>query len=150
MSVVGFAQHKRSEAIRRSGSGAPLGATVNSQGWRLGETKPLDLCINTPQAPTGRPIIRDVIGAAPCNQMPIAYVHPWHCFSNESRFVMPELLITCPNTNKPIETGIAMQKGPIADDAFQDNSLQCPHCGDVHSWSSKDVYFAGDPPKPLK
>ena len=63
---------------------------------------------------------------------------------------MPELLITCPNTNRSVETGIAMPKGPIADDTFQGNQVQCPHCGDTHAWSSTDVYFPGDPPKPLK
>jgi len=63
---------------------------------------------------------------------------------------MPELLITCPKTNKPVETGIAMSKGPLADDAFQNNTLTCPHCGEEHVWSSKDTYFAGDQPKPAK
>ena len=61
---------------------------------------------------------------------------------------MPELVFTCPKTNKPVETGIAMAKGPIADDSFSNCSSTCPHCGEAHTWSAKDLYFAGDPPKP--
>ncbi|MFL5328789.1 MAG: hypothetical protein ACJ8C4_07720 [Gemmataceae bacterium] len=63
---------------------------------------------------------------------------------------MPELLITCPKTNKPVGTGIEMTKGPIAESAFQNNAITCPHCGGQHVWSGQDGYFAGDPPKPLK
>lgn len=62
--------------------------------------------------------------------------------------LMPELLITCPNTSKPFETGISIAEGQLTDNNALNCTVSCPHCGGHHPWSTKDAYFAGDPPKP--
>lgn len=54
---------------------------------------------------------------------------------------MPEVLIDCPSTGKPIETGIALSKRHFESADMRDNSIQCPHCRQTHTWDKEDAYL---------
>ena len=54
---------------------------------------------------------------------------------------MPEVLIKCPSTGKPIPTGIAMSKQLFESAMMQGNSVQCPHCQQMHTWDKGDAYL---------
>jgi hypothetical protein len=60
---------------------------------------------------------------------------------------MPEILINCPSTGKPIETGIAMSKEHFESSVMQGNSVLCPHCRQTHSWNKEDAYLEKEKPK---
>ncbi len=60
---------------------------------------------------------------------------------------MPEILVNCPSTGKPIETGIAMSKPLFESAVLQGNSIQCPHCQQIHQWDKKDAYLQGEKAK---
>jgi endogenous inhibitor of DNA gyrase (YacG/DUF329 family) len=57
---------------------------------------------------------------------------------------MPMLTIKCPNTGKPVITGISMDKQSFATATLTDNSVSCPHCGQAHVWTKKDVLPLAD------
>lgn len=57
---------------------------------------------------------------------------------------MPELLITCPKTGKPVATGFNMDEDALASNSFINNSVECPECGMIHEWNKEDAYFAKD------
>jgi len=54
---------------------------------------------------------------------------------------MGMLTITCPKTKKAIATGISMDKRSFEDptNKLSGNSVQCPHCGQMHVWEKKDA-----------
>lgn len=68
---------------------------------------------------------------------------------------MPELMITCPNTEEPVGTGIrADAKALDQTDAYSEemssyidkyNMLTpCPACGETHVWHADDAFFDRD------
>lgn len=59
---------------------------------------------------------------------------------------MPMLMIRCPNTGKPLPTGIAMPKRALASASLIDKFLTCPHCGKVHIWDKEDAFFEEEEP----
>lgn len=52
---------------------------------------------------------------------------------------MPELMIKCSETGKPVSTGITVNGGLPETTLYQGNSLQCPYCGEVHEWTIGEV-----------
>jgi endogenous inhibitor of DNA gyrase (YacG/DUF329 family) len=58
---------------------------------------------------------------------------------------MGMIVIVCPNTGKPVNTGIAMPRAAFESSAFENNSVgPCPHCGQTHVWSKKDALVSDD------
>jgi hypothetical protein len=57
---------------------------------------------------------------------------------------MPMLLIKCPVTGKMISTGFSMDKGSFENptNIMSNNSVRCPHCGQMHTWDKKDATLA--------
>lgn len=62
---------------------------------------------------------------------------------------MASVMITCPTTQKPVNTGIGATKEAFDDPktVMQKNGASCPHCGQMHVWSREDAYLEGDKPK---
>lgn len=54
---------------------------------------------------------------------------------------MLNLMIACPSTHKYISTGTLMSRKEweAATPADLKGSVQCPSCGDVHTWNKGDV-----------
>jgi hypothetical protein len=57
---------------------------------------------------------------------------------------MPDILVNCPSTGKPIDTGIALSKELFETATLQGNTVQCPHCRQVHTWDKKDAYLKAE------
>ena len=53
------------------------------------------------------------------------------------------VMITCPVTRKPLSTGLAMDAASFASSALVNNSVSCPRCGGIHTWSKQNAYIAG-------
>jgi endogenous inhibitor of DNA gyrase (YacG/DUF329 family) len=53
---------------------------------------------------------------------------------------MTMLMIKCPKTQKPLPTGIGMDKKSFETASLSTNTIApCPHCGGAHTWDKKDV-----------
>jgi endogenous inhibitor of DNA gyrase (YacG/DUF329 family) len=54
-----------------------------------------------------------------------------------------KIMIRCPKTSKAVFTGMAMDEKSFADptNKFVNNSIQCPHCGQMHTWSKEDAFL---------
>ena len=57
------------------------------------------------------------------------------------------VMIKCPNSGKPVMTGLSMSKGSFQKALIGTHEVRCPHCGQVHMWSKKDAHLAGEPPQ---
>ena len=53
------------------------------------------------------------------------------------------LFIKCPATGKPVPTYIAVSNGTDLS-GFKNNSVNCIHCGKIHTWNGKDAFFQID------
>jgi hypothetical protein len=53
------------------------------------------------------------------------------------------LLILCPKTSKPIDTGFRFAEPEWEYAVFEKERIHCPHCGETHVWSKPDAYLAG-------
>jgi hypothetical protein len=60
---------------------------------------------------------------------------------------MPEVLINCPSTGKPIDTGIALSKQLFESTTMRENTVHCPHCQQMHTWNKEDAYLEEEKPK---
>jgi endogenous inhibitor of DNA gyrase (YacG/DUF329 family) len=47
--------------------------------------------------------------------------------------------ITCPTTNKPVRTGMTMERESFYRSVLTGNSVKCPHCGRTHIWSKDEA-----------
>lgn len=49
---------------------------------------------------------------------------------------MPAVMIRCPTSGKPIDTGIALSRNAFDDPecVMEDNVTSCPHCQQLHTW----------------
>ena len=54
---------------------------------------------------------------------------------------MAQIMIKCPATQQSISTGMAMDPGTFAVVTLSRNSVQCPRCGQTHTWDKKDAYL---------
>ena len=64
---------------------------------------------------------------------------------------MPQLMFTCSRKQRPVPTNLTMTAEAFAatDLDGESNSVgPCPYCGETHTWTKADAYFAGDTPKP--
>lgn len=55
---------------------------------------------------------------------------------------MHRILITCPTTRKLIYTGFAMDADIFTASPVELNPIECPACGQTHSWTKRDARFA--------
>lgn len=57
---------------------------------------------------------------------------------------MARVMITCPETGKPIYTGWSFDEVAFETSQLADNSVPCPECGQVHTWSKQDAYLESE------
>ena len=57
---------------------------------------------------------------------------------------MGPLLAYCPNTSKPIETGIENDPAGLKKSWDVMLRLDCPHCGKVHEIRVRDAFVQGE------
>lgn len=60
---------------------------------------------------------------------------------------MGMVMIKCPNTSKPIPTGIGMDKASFEASNMSGNSVKCPKCGNIHIWDKRDAWVWEGPPQ---
>jgi hypothetical protein len=56
---------------------------------------------------------------------------------------MPRIFVTCPETEMPVYTGVAMDESLFKSSDLRDKRVMCPHCGKVHVWKKEDAYLVG-------
>ena len=56
--------------------------------------------------------------------------------------VIKRILVRCPATAKLAATGKTVEEALWAETKLKRPRLTCPHCGEVHSWTKKDVVLA--------
>jgi hypothetical protein len=56
--------------------------------------------------------------------------------------VIKRILVRCPSTAKLAPTGKTVEEALWAETKLNRPRLTCPHCGEVHSWTKKDVVLA--------
>ncbi len=54
---------------------------------------------------------------------------------------MPEVLIRCPSTHKPLATGIALDVEMFSLVILENRSVFCHFCRQEHGWSKKDAFL---------
>jgi hypothetical protein len=54
---------------------------------------------------------------------------------------MPDVVIRCPSTGKPVEIGMKMTKEQLQQASLPPGATKCPHCGQSHQWTQKDLYI---------
>jgi hypothetical protein len=55
---------------------------------------------------------------------------------------MPKVMIKCPETSWPVDTGITMDKESFESSTSKDKTLvNCPACGKNHLWSKEDAFL---------
>jgi hypothetical protein len=57
---------------------------------------------------------------------------------------MGQIAIRCPNKGEMITTGMTMDRGSFESSTISDNSVQCPACGETHTWSKEDATLTDD------
>jgi hypothetical protein len=53
------------------------------------------------------------------------------------------VMIRCPTTAKNVPTGIAMDEQSFKTASMSGNSLQCPACGEMHTWAQGKALLQG-------
>jgi endogenous inhibitor of DNA gyrase (YacG/DUF329 family) len=54
---------------------------------------------------------------------------------------MARLMIRCPQTGKPVFTGMDMPPAAFDRATLESNTVRCPHCGEPHTWQKADAYL---------
>ncbi len=57
---------------------------------------------------------------------------------------MPRILITCPETKKPVYTGLNFDWFTFDAMEIEPTSMDCPECGQRHRWQKADAYPEAD------
>jgi len=57
---------------------------------------------------------------------------------------MARVMITCPDTGRPIYTGMSFDKITFVNSQLTDKSVLCPACGQVHIWDKQDAYLESE------
>ncbi|MBI5838059.1 MAG: hypothetical protein HZB25_12550 [Candidatus Eisenbacteria bacterium] len=52
-----------------------------------------------------------------------------------------QMMIRCPKTGKPFETGLVMDLASYLTSHMENNTSMCPHCGESHAWSKDNIFF---------
>lgn len=56
--------------------------------------------------------------------------------------MVKRILIRCPSTKKLQVTGITIEEETLDTYRFKENTVECPHCSQVHTWTKKDAVLA--------
>ena len=62
----------------------------------------------------------------------------------DRRTHVPQLLIDCPETGRPVYTGLNLDWFAFESTDLAETTLQCPECGGRHVWSKADAYLRAD------
>lgn len=54
---------------------------------------------------------------------------------------MPTIMIKCPETGKPLKTGVETTKLIFEAHTYRGHAVSCPHCRKVHAWDKKKAYL---------
>jgi len=55
---------------------------------------------------------------------------------------MAVVMINCPDTGKPLSTGLSMDRQGFRTSQLSSNTVgPCSHCGKSHTWNKKDAYL---------
>ncbi len=54
---------------------------------------------------------------------------------------MPRVMIHCPDTGKPVYTGMNFDWFQFETTTLGTRKLECPACGKTHQWTRADVYL---------
>jgi hypothetical protein len=57
---------------------------------------------------------------------------------------MPRVLITCPETQRPVYTGLNMDWNAFDTVELPEQTLVCPQCGRRHDWRKDDAVLVAD------
>lgn len=57
---------------------------------------------------------------------------------------MARVMITCPETGKPIYTGMNFDWGPFESVQINEKAVPCHLCGETHVWRRKDAFLDED------
>ena len=57
---------------------------------------------------------------------------------------MSQVLITCPETGRPVYTGLNFEWPTFESTDLPKQTLKCPLCGKVHEWAKTDAYLRAD------
>jgi endogenous inhibitor of DNA gyrase (YacG/DUF329 family) len=59
---------------------------------------------------------------------------------------MGRIMINCPNTGKPVFTGMTMDRESFEQDsnAFSQTGTPCSECGELHKWQKQEAFMEGD------
>ncbi len=61
---------------------------------------------------------------------------------------MPDVLINCPETNREIPTGFAMDAESFREATLHDETVHCPQCNSTHTWNKEDAWVKGQRRRP--
>jgi len=56
--------------------------------------------------------------------------------------VIKRILVRCPSTGRLTPTGKTVEESAWDGTKLNRPRLNCPHCGETHSWTKKDVVLA--------
>jgi endogenous inhibitor of DNA gyrase (YacG/DUF329 family) len=57
---------------------------------------------------------------------------------------MGVMMITCPNTGRPVTTGIETDNSTFRDLPDTMSKVRCPQCGAQHVWWTREAWLAAD------
>lgn len=57
---------------------------------------------------------------------------------------MPQVFVYCPETEKPVYTGLNFDWFTFEGLEIGEQSLDCPVCGKTHSWTREDAFLRAD------
>ena len=57
---------------------------------------------------------------------------------------MARVMITCPETGKPIYTGMSVDEITLEAGRLIEKSVLCPECAQVHTWNKQDAFLESE------
>ena len=57
---------------------------------------------------------------------------------------MARVMIACPDTGRPIYTGVSYDEVTFESSQLADKSVFCPECEQVHTWNKQDAYLESE------
>ena len=57
---------------------------------------------------------------------------------------MPRVLISCPNSGKPVYTGVSLDRAEFDRAEIGTQRVVCPACGETHAWQKADARLESD------
>jgi uncharacterized Zn-finger protein len=58
---------------------------------------------------------------------------------------MSSVMIDCPNSGRPISTGIEVEPRVFRELPKIASKMTCPVCGQEHAWDTRSAWLAGEP-----